>query len=147
MAEVRRGRTPAESWASNDGVAKSMRSNRRRDTKPELAVRRILHAQGLRYRVDLAPGHDKRRRADIVFTRQKVAVFIDGCFWHGCPEHATIPKAHADYWVPKLKKNKERDAETTSELEAEGWTVLRFWEHDDVQYVAHTISSAVRMHR
>ncbi|WP_036937915.1 very short patch repair endonuclease [Acidipropionibacterium acidipropionici] len=143
MAGVQDRREPA-SWAANDGVAKSMRSNRRRDTKPELAVRRMLHARGLRYRVDYAPGPDKRRRADIVFTRQKVAVFIDGCFWHGCPEHATIPKAHADYWVRKLARNRERDVETTAELEAEGWTVLRFWEHEDPKTVANAI--AVRIH-
>lgn len=143
MPSAQKDHRPTESWASNDGVAKSMRSNRRRDTKPELAVRKILHARGLRYRVDLAPGHDKRRRADIVFTRQKVAVFIDGCFWHGCPVHATIPKAHADYWVPKLEKNKRRDAETNAELEAQRWTVLRFWEHEDPEAVAETIAGCV----
>lgn len=120
-----------------------MRSNRGRDTGPELAVRKILHAHGLRYRVDLAPGRDKRRRADIVFTRQKVAVFIDGCFWHGCPEHATIPKTHADYWVPKLERNKQRDAETNAELEAGGWVVLRFWEHEDPTAVAQAIALRV----
>jgi len=91
-----------------------MRSNRRRDTKPEMAIRRLLHARGYRYRVDFAPWSNKRRRADIVFTRRRLAVFIDGCFWHGCPEHGTIPVSHADYWEPKLVKNRERDAETTA---------------------------------
>ena len=106
------------SWASSPGAARSMRSNRRRDTKPELAIRRLLHARG-----------NMRRRADIVFTRRRLAVFIDGCFWHGCPEHGTVPVSHADYWEPKLVKNRERDAETTAMAEAEGWKVLRIWEH------------------
>lgn len=117
------------SWASSPGVARSMRSNRRRDTRPELAIRRLLHAHGLRYRVDMAPWSNKRRRADIVFTRQRLAVFIDGCFWHGCPEHATTPATNTDYWRPKLAKNIERDRETTAMAEAEGWRVLRIWEH------------------
>lgn len=144
MVKAQPRHDPQPSWASTDGVARSMRSNRRRDTKPELAVRKILHAEGLRYRVDYAPGRDKRRRADIVFTRQKVAVFIDGCFWHGCPEHATIPKAHAEYWVPKLAKNKERDAETTAELQNEGWTVLRFWEHESPEAVAYEVADRIQ---
>ena len=106
-----------------------MRSNRRRDTAPELAVRRLLHAQGLRYRVDYAPWSNKRRRADIIFTRQRLAIFIDGCFWHGCPEHGTVPATHSDYWRPKLAKNAERDRETDAMAKTEGWRVLRIWEH------------------
>ena len=118
-----------DSWASNPGTARSMKSNRRRDTRPELAIRRLLHACGYRYRVDFAPWSNKRRRADIVFTRRRLAVFIDGCFWHGCPEHGTIPASHVEYWEPKLARNVERDAETTAMAEAEGWRVLRIWEH------------------
>lgn len=120
-----------------------MQRNRGRDTSPELAVRRLLHAAGLRYRVDFAP-LGGRRRADIVFTRKRIAVFIDGCFWHGCPIHATRPKANADYWGPKLDRNIERDLETTASLESAGWTVLRFWEHEAPTDVAETISKAVR---
>lgn len=120
-----------------------MQRNRGRDTSPELAVRRVLHAAGLRYRVDFAP-LGGRRRADIVFTRKRIAVFIDGCFWHGCPTHATRPKANADYWGPKLDRNIERDLETTASLQSEGWTVLRFWEHEASTEVAETISKAVR---
>ncbi|MFF2271738.1 very short patch repair endonuclease [Agromyces sp. NPDC058136] len=139
MAEVR------ASWASSDGTRKSMLANRRRDTKTELAVRRLLHARGLRYRVDLAPLPSlRRRRADIVFTRAKVAVFIDGCFWHGCPEHATNPKQNADYWGPKLAANIARDRNTDTQLRAADWTVLRFWEHEDAERVAATIEAAVR---
>lgn len=118
-----------------------MQSNHGRDTSPELAVRRLLHAAGLRYRVDFAP-LGGRRRADIVFTRKRIAVFIDGCFWHGCPIHATRPKANADYWVPKLERNIERDHETTTTLESAGWTVLRFWEHEMPTDVAEAIISA-----
>lgn len=122
-----------------------MLANTRRDTSTELSVRRRLHADGLRYRVDFAPlASNRRRRADIVFTRAKVAVFIDGCFWHGCPEHGTQPKTNADYWAPKLARNVERDRETTAALEAEGWRVLRFWEHEDPATVALQVERAVR---
>lgn len=121
-----------------------MLSNRRRDTKPELAVRRALHAAGFRHRVDVRPSLELRTRADIVFTRQKIAVFIDGCFWHGCPVHATRPKRNSDYWVPKLQRNAERDLETTSRLEALGWTVLRFWEHEEVGATVEAIATTWR---
>jgi DNA mismatch endonuclease, patch repair protein len=106
-----------------------MLGNRRRDTKPELAVRKLLHARGLRYRVDLAPLKGYRRRADVVFTRRRIAVFIDGCFWHGCPLHYRVPGTNAGYWQPKIARNVERDAETTVALAAAGWVVLRYWEH------------------
>ncbi|MFC4827599.1 very short patch repair endonuclease [Agromyces aurantiacus] len=131
------------SWASSDGVRKSMVANRRRDSGPELLVRKRLFAAGLRYRVDYAP-LGGRRRADIVFTRRRVAVFIDGCFWHGCPVHATIPKRNTDYWAPKLLRNIERDRETDRALHSAGWTVLRYWEHEDVDAVAASVIEAVR---
>lgn len=121
-----------------------MRSNRRRDTAPELAVRRLLHARGLRYRVDYAPWTNKRRRADIVFTRQRLAVFIDGCFWHGCLEHGTVPVKHSDYWGPKLAKNAERDRETDAMAKAEGWKVLRIWEHVPPQNAVEMIIESLR---
>ena len=134
------------SWASSDGTARSMRSNRGRDTGPELAVRRILHREGLRYRVDYPP-LGGRRRADIVFTRQRVAVFIDGCFWHACPTHGSSPRRNADYWVPKLARNVARDRETDSLLRDSGWTVLRFWEHEPPDIVSEAIVSALRPYR
>ena len=117
------------SWASSEATARSMRSNTRRDTAPELAIRRLLHARGYRYRVDFAPWPNKRRRADIVFTRLKVAVFVDGCFWHACPEHSRVPLTNREYWEAKLKRNARRDLDTTSMCQAEGWTVVRIWEH------------------
>ena len=131
------------SWASSEGSRRSMLANRGRDSGPELMVRRRLHAAGLRYRVDYAP-LGGRRRADIVFTRQLVAVFIDGCFWHGCPLHGTTPKRNSDYWGPKLARNTRRDHETNAMLRGAGWTVLRFWEHEDPDDVAFAISELIR---
>lgn len=121
-----------------------MLANRRRDTSIELAVRRRLHSWGLRYRVDYPPLSGVRRRADIVFTRAKLAVFIDGCFWHQCPIHGVLPKQNASYWSPKLSANVARDANTNDMLTSAGWTVLRFWEHEDPDYVAAEIMAAVR---
>jgi DNA mismatch endonuclease (patch repair protein) len=83
-----------------------------------------------------------RRTADIVFTRQRLAVFIDGCYWHSCPVHRSQPVVNADYWAPKLKRNRERDEDTNAQLRAAGWTVIRFWEHDDVLAVAAQIRQA-----
>lgn len=120
-----------------------MLGNRSANTKPELAVRRLLHAAGLRYRVAYRPESSLRRTADVVFTRQRVAVFIDGCFWHSCPEHGTPSKSNADYWSAKLARNVERDTDTTRRLEAAGWTVMRFWEHEDPKDVAAAITAAV----
>lgn len=121
-----------------------MISNKRRDTKPELAVRSALHRAGLRYRVDHPPVPGLRRRADIAFTRQRIAVFIDGCFWHGCPEHRTRPRRNADYWGPKIERNRERDRDTNERLAAAGWIVLRFWEHEPIDLIVSTIGAAVR---
>ena len=122
-----------------------MQANRSRDTGPELAVRSILHARGLRYRVALAPLKELRRRADIVFTSRRIAVFIDGCFWHGCPEHGRRSFNHnADYWPGKIAGNVARDAETTARLTEAGWTVLRFWEHESADSVATSIEQVVR---
>jgi DNA mismatch endonuclease (patch repair protein) len=120
-----------------------MQGNRARDTSPELAVRSLLHARGLRYRVNHRPLKELRRTADIAFTRKKIAVFIDGCFWHGCPEHYTRPTANQDFWDAKVATNRLRDADTGRALSAAGWTVLRFWEHQSVREVADTIVVAV----
>jgi DNA mismatch endonuclease (patch repair protein) len=128
-----------ESWASSENIRKTMLGNRRRDTKPELAVRRALHARGLRYRVDLAPLAGYRRRADVVFTRRRIAVFIDGCFWHGCPLHYRAPGTNAGYWQPKIARNVERDAETTLALVNAGWRVLRYWEHEPASEIVDDI--------
>ncbi|MFJ7249151.1 very short patch repair endonuclease [Kitasatospora sp. NPDC098652] len=121
-----------------------MRRQARKDTEPELAVRKLLHRNGLRYRVNLPVPGMPRRTVDISFPRAKVAVFMDGCFWHGCPQHATEPKANAEWWRAKLDRNMERDEETTHHLTAQGWTVLRFWEHETASDVAARITAAVR---
>lgn len=145
MAVMGRVRAAADSWASTAGSRASMQANRGRDTAPEIAVRRALHAAGLRYRVDFPPlASDKRRRADIVFTRQRIAVFIDGCFWHRCPDHYVAPRANASYWGPKIARNVQRDTETTARLGEAGWTVMRFWEHEPATTVAAAIVEAVR---
>lgn len=106
-------------------------------------MRRAVHAQGLRYRVDFRPLLGLNRRADLVFTRAKVAVFVDGCYWHGCPEHGTAARSNAGYWVTKIARNRDRDAETDRLLGGAGWTVVRAWEHENVDAVVRRICSAV----
>lgn len=121
-----------------------MQANRSRDTKPELAVRQAAHAAGLRYRVDRRPIPVLNRRADMVFTRAKVGVFVDGCFWHGCPQHHTVAKSNASFWAEKVRRNRERDAETDRLLVDAGWAVVRVWEHEPVDRVVALIQRAVR---
>lgn len=123
-----------------------MRAIRRRDSRPERVLRSILHAMGLRYRVDYAiPIEGRKPRADIVFTRQRIAVFVDGCFWHGCPSHGGRPKKNANYWDAKIARNQERDADQTERLVGAGWTVIRAWEHEDPSAVAERIAHALRV--
>ena len=121
-----------------------MQANKGRDTNPELVIRHLLHAGGFRYRVNFRPLPELRRTADIVFTRAKVAVFIDGCFWHGCPSHYQRPVANREYWDAKVVRNRERDAETAFALASAGWKVLRFWEHERPEVVVSTIEDSVR---
>jgi DNA mismatch endonuclease, patch repair protein len=116
----------------------------RRDTKAELELRRALHARGLRYRVDRAVLPGVRRRADLVFSRAKIAVFVDGCFWHGCPEHATWPAHNADFWRTKIETNRLRDRDTDERLARAGWVVARVWEHEDIEVAADRIERLVR---
>jgi DNA mismatch endonuclease (patch repair protein) len=124
MAE--RGTPPA----SSPDALRRMKAALRRDTKPELVLRRELHRMGLRYRVDRSPLPEIRRRADVVFGRAHVAVFVDGCFWHGCPEHGTSPKANAEWWREKIDRNRARDLDTDRRLVEAGWRVVRLWEHE-----------------
>lgn len=133
--------------ASSPAVAARMSRQVSRDTGCEIAVRRILHAQGLRYRVHYPVPGMARRKIDIAFQRAKVAVFLDGCFWHGCPQHATHPKANAEWWRNKLDNNMARDRATTEQLLSENWTVLRFWEHESAEDVARRITTAVAAKR
>ena len=132
------------SWASSPGVRASMRSNKGRDTKPELALRSAVHALGLRYRVDARPLKDVRRTADLLFSRARVAVFLDGCFWHGCPEHHTVAKTNGDFWAQKVTDNRRRDRDTDARLAEAGWRSVRIWEHEDPVEAAGRVQAAVR---
>ena len=150
-ASARRGRTPTRPSprrrgvpeASSEVIRQRMKTTQRRDTKPELLLRAELDRRGLRYVVD-RPVDDTRRRADIVFKGARVAVYVDGCYWHSCPSHGTTPKSNGKWWKDKLDANRSRDADTNARLTGAGWTVLRFWEHEDPAESADTVLAVVR---
>ncbi|MGD1171085.1 very short patch repair endonuclease [Mycobacterium seoulense] len=119
-----------------------MTTTKRRDTRPELALRSALHRMGLRFFVDRAVVGN-RRRVDIVFPTEKLAVFVDGCFWHSCPEHGTTPRQNREWWVAKLEANRARDADTDRELRERGWSVIRIFEHEDPGVAADVVFSRV----
>jgi DNA mismatch endonuclease, patch repair protein len=126
-------------------VSAVMRANRKTDTKPELAIRRILHRRGLRYRVNARLSLDETVvRPDLVFRSIKLAVFVDGCFWHGCPEHGTQPRANTAYWSEKLNRNRARDRRNDAALRLAGWTAMRIWEHEEPAEAADRIEATVR---
>ncbi|EID78512.1 MULTISPECIES: very short patch repair endonuclease [Rhodococcus] len=129
--------------ATDPATSARMRAQRRRDTAPELALRRELHRRGVRYYVDRAPMKGVRRRADLVFPRRKVAVYVDGCFWHNCPQHATFPKNNARWWAEKLAGNVTRDRDTDTRLTDAGWTVVRIWEHENPVVAANRVQEAL----
>lgn len=121
-----------------------MQRQARRDTRPELALRRELWRRGLRYRVDVAPIVGLRSRADVVFGSARVAVYVDGCFWHSCPDHATVPTANREWWVAKLEANVRRDRDSDDRLRSAGWQVVRIWEHEAVADAANLVEAVVR---
>lgn len=131
----------------SDATRRSMQGNRGRDTSPEVAIRVALHRAGLRYLVDFALPGLPRRRCDIAFTRQKVAIFVDGCFWHRCPEHYLSPKSNTGFWDAKTIATSQRDIESTLHMQNQGWTVLRFWEHEPVEAVVARICLEVEAAR
>ena len=133
--------------ASSVSVTERMSRQRRRDTKPEIELRKALFKRGLRFRVNYAVPHLPRRSVDIAFTRLRVAVFVNGCFWHACPEHSTWPSANAGWWRAKLEKNRERDDETDRHLAESGWMVIRVWEHEDLVVAAAAVEEAVKGRR
>lgn len=135
------------SVASSPGVSARMARVRRRDTVPELTLRRLLHAKGLRYRVDARPMESLRSRADIVFRPARVAVYVDGCFWHSCPIHGVTPKHNRSWWLEKLEANRVRDDATQRSLECAGWAVVRCWEHADMERTAALIDALVASRR
>ena len=129
---------------SSAAVSARMSRHPRRDTGPELALRRILHAAGYRYRVNYPVPGLPRRTIDIAFTRRKVAVFIDGCFWHGCPAHGQLPASNRAWWTDKFEKNRTRDERTTVHLTEHGWTVVRLWEHTSEAEAFDAVTEALR---
>jgi len=120
-----------------------MSRQRSKDTGVEVALRRELHRMGLRYRVHRRPLKGVRREADVVFGPTKVAVYVDGCFWHGCPAHATWPKRNAEFWKNKIEGNRARDADTDRRMAAAGWSVVRVWEHEDAVTAAARVRDTV----
>lgn len=127
---------------SKEKRSKIMSAIRSENTKPEIVLRKALWAKGLRFRV-----YYGKEKIDIAFPSKRLAIFVDGCFWHGCPIHSHLPKSHKDYWHPKLKRNIERDKAKNSRLERDGWKVLRFWEHEltNTEEVARKIQNALKL--
>ncbi|MGW0432343.1 very short patch repair endonuclease [Micromonospora sp. NPDC003197] len=134
----------ASSWAKSPAVRAVMRANKARDTGPERRLRSLLHKAGLRYRVNTRPLPSLRRTADVMFPTARVAVFVDGCYWHGCAEHYRPARANGQFWREKIERNRARDRETDQLLAGAGWTVIRIWEHEDVTEAANRIYWAVR---
>ncbi|MDO9486375.1 MAG: very short patch repair endonuclease [Actinomycetota bacterium] len=135
------------SWASSEAIRRTMQGNTRANTKPEIRLRSRLHALGLRYRVDARPIADINRRADIVFPKAKVAVFVHGCFWHGCSVHYKPPSTNAEYWRLKRETNLRRDAETLRVLDDAGWLAIVVWEHEGLEDACARVARAVAEHR
>jgi DNA mismatch endonuclease (patch repair protein) len=120
---------------------------RQTGTKAEMALRKALHRLGLRYRVNFQVLKKPRRIADVAFTKYKIAVFVDGCFWHGCPEHASWPKSNSEFWQLKIEANRARDADTDAKLRGIGWTVIRIWEHKCPEMAADAINAVMDVKR
>lgn len=136
-------------WPSPADAETSLRMKRvrRRDTLPEVALRSEIHRLGLRYAIDRRPISSVRRRADLVFRSAKVAVFVNGCYWHACPIHGSWPRNNARWWRAKLLRNRERDQETDEILGQQGWISVRVWEHDDPKAIACSVARVVRRRR
>jgi DNA mismatch endonuclease (patch repair protein) len=143
MNTTRASRTSERPKPLSAEIEARMKRQARRDTKPEMALRRELHALGLRYRVDRSPLPGMRTRADIVFGPAKVAVFVDGCFWHSCPQHRTLPKNNQAWWRAKLDANTERDDRVNRQLREAGWLPIHVWEHEDITRAAKRIAREV----
>jgi DNA mismatch endonuclease (patch repair protein) len=141
-------RTVSYPFPTNPAVSKRMRANKKRDTSPELKVRSALHRRGFRFRVNSAiRAGAVKTRGDIVFAPIRLAVFVDGCFWHGCRIHGTDPQRNRAYWSAKLQRNRQRDGLVNSSLRQAGWIVLRYWEHSDPENVADEIAAVIRDRR
>lgn len=139
---------PARRWSaspppSSSAVVAVMRGNQGKDTRPEQRLRSELHRRGFRYRKHIRPLPELRCHADIAFGAARVAVFLDGCFWHGCPEHGRVPRANSDYWQAKLSRNMARDRENDKRLAEAGWTVVRVWEHEHPSDAADRVAATL----
>ncbi|MFJ9704760.1 very short patch repair endonuclease [Streptomyces sp. NPDC101234] len=134
---------PESSWATSEATRAVMQANRSKDTKPELRLRSLLHRRGLRYRVNGRPLPSLRRTADVLFPKERVAIFIDGCFWHGCPEHHRPSTKNSAFWQDKIAGNQLRDADTNATLRAHGWAVVRVWEHEDPAEACERVARVV----
>lgn len=132
---------------SSPEASRRMAKVRQKGTGAEIALCRGLHRRGLRYRINFEVLKQPRRVADIAFPNLKIAIFVDGCFWHGCPEHATWPKQNAEFWRKKIEANRARDADTNKRLLSAGWVVLRFWEHESPYEAADIVAQMVCMGR
>jgi DNA mismatch endonuclease (patch repair protein) len=132
-----------ESWATNPAVRRSMQANRSRNTAPEVRFRAALHRMGLRFYKHRRPVHGLRCEPDVVFPRIRLAVFLDGCYWHSCGEHGAQPTANADWWRAKFERVRARDARNDDRLRAAGWTVLRVWEHEPPDQAARRVADLV----
>jgi DNA mismatch endonuclease (patch repair protein) len=132
---------------SSVSVQLRMQRQPSRDTPMELAFRRILHRRGLRYRVHRRPLPGVARTADVVFSSARVAVYVDGCFWHGCPDHYMQPRSNSSYWLPKIEGNRRRDADTDARLVAAGWVPFRLWEHEDLEAAAERLACLLAARR
>jgi DNA mismatch endonuclease (patch repair protein) len=133
-----------DSWATSEGTRRSMQSNRPRDTKPERLLRSELHRRGYRFRKHVRPVAGLRCEPDIVFPRLRLAVFLDGCWWHCCPTHSSVAKTHADFWSDKMASTRARDERNNVALRAAGWTVLRIWEHVPPTTAATQVAQMLR---
>jgi DNA mismatch endonuclease, patch repair protein len=129
---------------SSEAVSRRMSRQASRDTGMELVLRSVLHARGLRFRVHRRPLRGLKREADLVFPGPRVAVFVDGCFWHGCEQHGTWPKANAEFWRTKIEGNRARDLATDAALADAGWLSIRVWEHEPVTAAAIRVERDVR---
>lgn len=135
---------PTPPPASSRAARAVMIGNRRKDTRPERALRSALHRRGLRFRLDRKIGTGRSApRPDVVFPSEKVAVFLDGCYWHGCAEHGTRPRTNSVYWDAKVARNRARDLRNTAALEGEGWTVIRIWEHELPEVAAARVEAVL----
>lgn len=132
------------SWASSPGIRRSMQSNRGRNTRPEMRVRSALHKAGLRYRTHFRPILGRRCTVDVAFPKDHVALFIDGCYWHSCPAHRSLPKTNREWWATKLNATQDRDRANTAALQNAGWIVLRVWEHENVSDVVDKVKEVLR---